>query len=47
MATFNLDSIRSYRERETWGNAYRRPRLYEMLAEELVQPPFVREDAKR
>lgn len=47
IATFNLDSIRSYRERETWGNAYRRPRLYEMLTEELVQPPFVREDAKR
>jgi len=27
-ASFDLDSIRTYREREAWGNAYRRPRLY-------------------
>lgn len=47
MASFDIESIRSYREREAWGNAYRRPRLYKMLIDEEVQPPFVRPDATR
>ncbi len=48
LASFDLDSIRSYRERETWGNAYRRPRLYRALAaDDEVLPPFVRRDATR
>jgi len=47
LAPFDLDSIRSYRERETWGNAYRRPRLYKALAADEVLPPFVRRDAAR
>jgi hypothetical protein len=42
-----MDSIRAYRERETWGNAYRRPRLYGLLTSERVEPPFVRADATR
>lgn len=47
VAAFDLDSIRSYRERETWGNAYRRPRLYDLLTNEMVDPPFVRSNATR
>ena len=47
LATFDLDSIRAYRERESWGNSYRRPRLYETLTKEQAQPPFVRIDATR
>ena len=47
IAAFDIDSIRAYRERETWGNAYRRPRLYERLTSEEVEPPFVRTDATR
>jgi predicted amidohydrolase len=47
VAAFDLDSIRSYRERETWGNAYRRPRLYKPLTDATVKPPFVRSDATR
>ncbi|HTF36983.1 MAG TPA: carbon-nitrogen hydrolase family protein [Blastocatellia bacterium] len=47
IAAFDIDSIRAYRERETWGNAYRRPRLYERLTSEEVEPPFVRPDATR
>ena len=47
LAAFDMDSIRAYRERETWGNAYRRPRLYESLTEEGVEPPFIRPDATR
>ncbi len=42
MASFDMDSIRAYREREVWGNAYRRPHLYKMLIDEEVQTPFVR-----
>jgi N-carbamoylputrescine amidase len=47
LATFEMDSIRDYREREAWGNAYRRPALYGMLTETEVQPPFIRADATR
>jgi N-carbamoylputrescine amidase len=47
LASFDLASIRAYRERETWGNAYRRPRLYGLLTATEVQPPFIRPDATR
>ncbi len=47
LAGFDMMSIRAYRERETWGNAYRRPRLYGKLTDEEIQPPFVRSDATR
>jgi N-carbamoylputrescine amidase len=42
LASFDLDAIRDYRKRETWGNALRRPGYYEALTSEEVQPPFVR-----
>lgn len=47
LAEFDLDSIRAYRQPETWGNAYRRPRSYSLLTDTNVQPPFVRPDATR
>lgn len=47
LATFDLEALRAYRERETWGNAYRRPRLYSALTATEVRPPFIRKDAKR
>jgi N-carbamoylputrescine amidase len=47
IASFDMDRIRAYREREAWGNAYRRPRLYKILTETEVRPPFVRKDATR
>jgi predicted amidohydrolase len=47
IAAFDMDSIRAYRERETWGNAYRRPRLYGRLTSEEVEPPFVRSNSTR
>jgi len=47
LATFDIDSIRGYRERESWGNAYRRPRLYGMLEAEEVERPFIRSNATR
>jgi N-carbamoylputrescine amidase len=47
LAAFDVDSIRAYRKRETWGNAYRRPRLYRQLTAQEVERPFVRPDATR
>jgi N-carbamoylputrescine amidase len=47
IAAFDMDAIRDYRRRETWGNAFRRPRLYGALTTEDVGPPFVRTDATR
>jgi N-carbamoylputrescine amidase len=47
IATFDMDAIRDYRRRETWGNSFRRPRLYGALTDERVEPPFVRAKATR
>jgi predicted amidohydrolase len=47
MAEFDLDQLRDYRRRETWGNAYRKPYAYQTLVSTEVQAPFVRTDAKR
>lgn len=43
-APFDLDEIRAYRERETWGNAFRRPDRYGALVREDIRYPFVRVD---
>ena len=42
LAEFNIDKIRAYRERETWGNAYRKPGSYGPLTSPDVQHPFIR-----
>ncbi|MEK6287093.1 MAG: carbon-nitrogen hydrolase family protein [Acidobacteriota bacterium] len=47
LAGFDIDSIRAYRKREVWGNAYRRPRVYGRLTSDEVEPPFIRRDATR
>jgi predicted amidohydrolase len=47
IAEFDLDKMRAYRERESWGNAYRKPRSYGLLTSLEVKPPFVRRDARR
>ena len=47
IATLDVDSIRAYRQRESWGNAYRRPRLYGSITDERVESPFIRPDATR
>jgi len=41
VADFDIEAIRSYRERETWGNAYRRPAAYGLLPSTVVREPFV------
>ena len=47
LAEFNLVKIRAYREREVWGNAFRKPRCYDQLISKEVNEPFIRESAKR
>ncbi|EHL2642136.1 carbon-nitrogen hydrolase family protein, partial [Listeria monocytogenes] len=42
IAEFNLDEIRTYRENETWGNAYRKPHTYTDLISLDVKAPFKR-----
>jgi predicted amidohydrolase len=42
LAEFNMDKMRVYREREVWGNAYRKPHRYGLLTSPEVQHPFIR-----
>lgn len=43
-AIFDLDALRDYRRRESWGNAFRRPSAYRSLTSSEVREPFVRVD---
>lgn len=47
VAELDLDMLRSYREHEVHGNAYRRPHKYGLLTEEKTEYPFVRGDYRR
>jgi len=47
LATFDLDEIRVWREQEAWGNAFRKPRCYDLLVSPTVEAPFIRPDARR
>ena len=47
LANFDLEAMREYRERETWGNAFRKPTRYHCLTSTMVNQPFVRKDARR
>lgn len=40
----DVDMLRSYREREVHGNAYRRPKKYADLIKNEINPPFKRKD---
>lgn len=42
IAEFDMNRIRTYRERETWGNAYRKPAAYSDLVSFEVKKPFIR-----
>ena len=42
LAAFDLDAIRDYRQREGWGDAFRRPHRYGALTARNAAPPFVR-----
>lgn len=40
----DLDRLRSYRQTEVQGNAYRHPKKYGLLVDTAIEPPFVRGD---
>ncbi len=42
LARFDLDALREYRSRETFGNAFRRPSRYGPLTSPTVADPFIR-----
>lgn len=46
LAPFDMRAIREYRERESWGNAFRKPHRYDLLIEKKVEEPFVRMNIK-
>lgn len=46
LAELDLEWLRSYREAEVHGNAYRRPRKYGLLVDSKIEPPFIREDRR-
>lgn len=44
IAELDLLQLRTYRETEVHGNAYRRPKKYGKLTEQKIERPFVREN---
>jgi len=47
LARFDLDALREYRRRETWGDAYRKPGAYGALVAGSADAVFARDDARR
>jgi predicted amidohydrolase len=47
MASFDLEALRAYRQREMWGDAYRKPAAYGALVEDAPQAVFARPDSRR
>lgn len=45
LARFDLAQMRDYRQREVWGDAFRRPHRYGALVEDAAIGPFARVDA--
>jgi len=46
-AELDTEKLRAYRAKEIWGDAYRKPRLYNKLIENNPKHPFLRAKAKR
>ncbi len=47
IADFNMEKIRSYRQSEVHGDAYRRPWKYSLLVSDKKQDPFIRDDFRK
>lgn len=47
IVNFSLNEVRDYRKRETLGDAYRKPLLYNYISEEHIKEPFIRKDSRR
>ncbi len=44
MASLDLEALRDYRRKESFGNAYRHPQKYQDLIREEKEAPFIRKD---
>lgn len=42
LVEFDMDTIRDFRQAETWGNAYRKVKTYHQLLDKTVNEPFIR-----
>ena len=47
IAEFDIDTLRQYRKKEVWGNAYRKPKKYSLLVLEETEEPFIRNDKRK
>jgi predicted amidohydrolase len=47
LAKLDLDALREYRQKETWGNAFRKPDRYHILISADTHEPFIRNEARR
>jgi len=47
LAELDLNMLRTYREHEVHGNAYRHPSKYSLLIGEDIQAPFIRDDYRK
>ena len=43
-AEFDMDKIRSYRENEMMGNTFRKVKAYDLLLNEKIGYPFIRDN---
>jgi len=46
LAKLDLDALREYRQKETWGNAFRKPDRYHILISGDTYEPFIRTEAR-
>ncbi|MES0361490.1 MAG: carbon-nitrogen hydrolase family protein [Anaerolineales bacterium] len=47
LAKLDLNALREYRQKETWGNAFRKPDSYHILISGDTREPFIRTEARR
>ena len=47
LAKVDLDALREYRQKESWGNAFRKPNRYHLLVSGETREPFIRTEARR
>lgn len=47
LAEFDIETLREYRKREAWGNAFRKPESYNLLTSKVVNEPFIRKTERK
>jgi predicted amidohydrolase len=47
LAEFDIETLREYRKREVWGNAFRKPGSYHILTSNVVNEPFIRKTERK